>query len=62
MIQQIPDIVLEVTDDADVCVEGVLVVLVLQVADTVVLHSLQLGLAPPAKEVMNTTMVIIPVV
>ena len=62
MIQKVSDIVLEVPNNAGVSKEGVLDMLVLNVTHTVVLHPLQLGLAPPAQEVMDTTMVIIPIV
>ena len=62
MIQQGPDVVLEVPDDAVVGVEGVLAVLVLHVTHAVTLHPLQLGHASPAKEVMDTTVEIIPIV
>ena len=62
MIEQGPHIVLEVPDDADVSVEGVLGVLVLHVTHAVVLYPLQLGLTSPAKEVMDTTVEIVPIV
>ena len=62
MIQKVTDIVLEVPNDAGVSKESILDMLVLNVTHTVVLHPLQLGLAPPTQEVMDTTMVIIPIV
>ena len=62
MIQKVPDIVLEVPNDAGVSKESVLDMLILNVTHTVIFHPLQLGLAPPAQEVMDTTMVIIPIV
>ena len=62
MIEKDHHIVLEVPDDADVSVEGVLGVLVLHVTHAVVLYPLQLGLTSPAKEVMDTTVEIVPIV